>query len=68
MKTKITVAAVFIVATTILSGCASPYNQMQGSQPYPTSNQSSQSQYSMYGVSTPYSFFKWYKAVLPVTG
>lgn len=50
MKTNYTFAAVFIVATTILSGCASPYNQMQGSQPYPTSNQSSQSQYSMYGV------------------
>lgn len=52
MKKNYTAAAVFIVATTILGGCASPYNPMQGSQPYPypTSNQSSQSQYSTYGV------------------
>lgn len=42
----------FVLATVILSGCASPYNQMQGSQSYPMSNSSSQSQsqYRNYGV------------------
>lgn len=50
MKTNFTVAAAFIMATAILSGCASPYNQMPVSQPYPANTQSSQPQYSEYGV------------------
>lgn len=50
MKTNYTVAATFILATAVLSGCASPYNQMPVSQPYPGSTQSSQPQYSEYGV------------------
>ena len=50
MKTNYTVAATFIMATVILSGCASPYNPMPVSQPYPASTQYSQPQYSEYGV------------------
>lgn len=50
MKTNYTVAATFILATAVLSGCASPYNPMPVSQPYPGSTQSSQPQYSEYGV------------------
>ncbi|MGV8893518.1 MAG: glycine zipper 2TM domain-containing protein [Burkholderiaceae bacterium] len=50
MKTKYTVIATFVMTTAILSGCASPYNQMPGSQSYPAGTQSSQSQYSEYGV------------------
>lgn len=50
MKINHVVTVTFAMAAVILSGCASPYNQMQGSQPYPVSNSSSQSQYSTYGV------------------
>ncbi|WP_025917770.1 glycine zipper 2TM domain-containing protein [Herminiimonas sp. CN] len=60
MKTNYAVAASFIMATVILSGCASPYNPMpvsqsypanpQYSQPYPAGSQSSPSQYADYGV------------------
>lgn len=50
MKTNYTVAATFILAAAVLSGCASPYNSMPVSQPYPGSTQSSQPQYSEYGV------------------
>lgn len=50
MKTNYTVAATFITAAAILSGCASPYNPMSVSQPYPASIQSPQPQYRQYGV------------------
>ncbi|NMM26117.1 MAG: glycine zipper 2TM domain-containing protein [Glaciimonas sp.] len=51
MKTNYTVVATFVLAAAVLSGCASPYNQMPVSQPYyPAGAQSSQPQYSEFGV------------------
>ncbi|MEO6351469.1 MAG: glycine zipper 2TM domain-containing protein [Oxalobacteraceae bacterium] len=50
MKTNYTIAATFILAAAILSGCASPYNPMPVSQSYPANTQSSQPEYSDYGV------------------
>lgn len=56
MKKNYTVAATFIMAAAVLSGCASPYNPMQGAQSYPTYPVTTQSpqpqydQYSQYGV------------------
>lgn len=52
MKTHYTIAAAFIMAAAILSGCASPYpyNPIPVSQSYPVNTQSSQPQYREFGV------------------